>query len=255
MNPLASLPAVAVTAALIHNVVFHFLLGSCPCTGATRRPGAALALGLAVTAVTTLTAPLTWLLTWTVLTPGAPLTSLVAGLFMSPDAAARVDLGVFTYLVTIFLILAAARAVEFLVRRLRPALDLPLLSANCVVLFVCLEAANHAACAPAGLWPLWRTLVYAVFSGLGFTLALVLLGSLQDRLDAADSPASLRGPGLLLIVAGILAMAFMGFTGLEKPYTPPPAPESAAVSQSRPASASAPAASEPAEPAEPTEQP
>jgi Na+-translocating ferredoxin:NAD+ oxidoreductase subunit A len=64
-------------------------------------------------------------------------------------------------------------------------------------------------------WGLDRALIYAVCSGLGFMLAIVIMAGIREDLDHADVPAPLRGPAITLIIAGILALAFLGFTGMD----------------------------------------
>ena len=92
---------------------------------------------------------------------------------------------------------------------------LPLITTNCAILFACLEIMKHLQ-DPTKLWGLHEALVLAIGGGIGFTIAISLMAGIREELDLADVPKPLRGPGIALLVAGILAMAFMGFTGVDK---------------------------------------
>jgi electron transport complex protein RnfA len=94
---------------------------------------------------------------------------------------------------------------------------LPLITTNCAILFACLEIMKHVAgeANPANMWGLHQALTLAIFGGLGFTVAIVIMAGIREDLDLCDVPKPLRGPGITLIVAGILALAFMGFTGID----------------------------------------
>jgi electron transport complex protein RnfA len=92
---------------------------------------------------------------------------------------------------------------------------LPLITTNCAILFACLEIMKHLQ-DPTQLWGLTESLTLAVGGGLGFTLAIVLMAGIREELELCDVPKPLRGAGITLIVAGIMAMAFMGFAGVDK---------------------------------------
>ena len=68
---------------------------------------------------------------------------------------------------------------------------------------------------PAAAWDLGRALALGIFGGVGFTIAIVIMAGIREELDLCDVPESFRGPAITLIVGGILAMAFMGFTGVD----------------------------------------
>ena len=213
----------AVSTALINNMVFHFFVGNCPFIGVSRRVDTAFGMGAAVTFVTTVAAMLSWTVTYFILAPGAPLTRLAAGVFMSPQAAAQVDLSILSYTVYIFLIAGAVQLVEMYLRKFFPALYkafgvyLPLITTNCVILFVCLEVGKRAAAHGTPIyWRLDETLVYSFFAGLGFLIAIVIMAGIREELEHCDVPKPLRGAGITLIIAGILSLAFMGFTGMVK---------------------------------------
>jgi electron transport complex protein RnfA len=94
---------------------------------------------------------------------------------------------------------------------------LPLITTNCVILFVCLEIMKHVSGATGPLfWDLGQALTYSVFAGVGFLLAIVIMAGIREELDHCDVPKCLRGPGITMIIAGLLALAFMGFAGVDK---------------------------------------
>jgi electron transport complex protein RnfA len=224
MDYVGSIILMAVGTALINNMVFHFFVGNCPFIGVSRRVDTAFGMGAAVTFVTTIAAMLSWIVTYFVLAPGAPVSRWVAGFFLPPEQAASIDLSILSYAVYIFVIAGSVQFVEMYVRKFFPPLYkafgvfLPLITTNCVILFVCLEVGKRAAF-PAGSldhWGLDMSLVYAFFAGFGFLIAIVIMAGIREELDQADIPKPLRGAGITLILSGILALAFLGFTGVDR---------------------------------------
>jgi electron transport complex protein RnfA len=222
MDYVGSIILIAVSTALINNMVFHFFVGNCPFIGVSRKLDMAFGMGAAVTFVTTLAATLSWTCTYFILAPGAPLTTWLWRT-ISPHSHAVVDLSILNYIVYIFVIAASVQLVEMYVRKFFPALYkafgvfLPLITTNCVILFVCLEIMKHVSGATGPVfWDLGKTLVYAVFAGLGFMMAIVIMAGIREDLDLADVPRPLRGAGITMIIAGLLALAFMGFAGVDK---------------------------------------
>jgi len=215
MEHLTSLLLIGVGAALINNFVLHYFVGICPFIGVSRRVDMAFGMGAAVTFVISIAALLSWTLTYFVLRAGAPLTTWIAG--------REIDLSILNYIVYIFVIASSVQLVEMYVRKFFPPLYksfgvfLPLITTNCAILFACLEILKHVSGAPAGeMWGLDQALTLAVFGGLGFTLAIVIMAGIREELDLCDVPVPLRGAAITLIVAGILALAFMGFTGVDR---------------------------------------
>ncbi len=234
MNYLVDIFLIAVSAALINNFVLYYFVGICPFVGVSRNVEMAFGMGCAVTFVITIAAFISWAVTTFVLIPGAPLTAWVGGFFMPAGQAARIDLTVLSYVVYIFAISSSVQFVEMYVRKFFPELYksfgvyLPLITTNCAILFACLTIMSHVAVDnPADAWDLGRALTLAVFGGIGFTIAIVIMAGIREDLDFCDVPAALRGAAITLIVAGVLAMAFMGFTGvdsgLQKALKPGPA--------------------------------
>jgi len=246
MEPFIILVHIFIGAALINNFVLHYFVGICPFLGVSRRVDTAFGMGCAVTFVISIAAMLSWAFTYFILRPGAPLPAwawTVSGdllrwtcvhLFLQPgeslpgwlqqmigtDPAAAVDLSVLSYIMYIFVIASSVQFVEMYVRKFFPHLYksfgvfLPLITTNCAILFACLEIMKHLQ-DPDQLWGLHQALVLAVGGGVGFTIAISLMAGIREELDTCDVPAPLKGPGIALIVAGIMAMAFMGFTGVD----------------------------------------
>lgn len=220
MSYLASLLVLAITTALINNMVFHFFVGNCPFIGVSRKVDMAFGMGAAVTFVTTIAAVLSWITTYFIMAPGAPFATWLYRLF-THDPAKVSDLSILSYIVYIFLIAWAVQLVEMYVRKFFPALYkafgvfLPLITTNCVILFVCLEIMKHIGAGAADPWGLDKALVYAFFAGVGFLIAIVIMAGIREELDHCDVPKPLRGPGITLIIAGILSLAFMGLTGVD----------------------------------------
>ena len=223
MNYLIDILLIALGAALINNFVLYYFVGICPFIGVSRRVSMAFGMGAAVTFVITIAAFLSWTITTFVLMPGAPLTRMAAGLFMSAESAARVDLTILSYIVYIFAIAASVQFVEMYVRRFFPTLYkafgvfLPLITTNCAILFACLTIMSHVVGAdnPADRWDLGRALALAFFGGVGFTIAIVIMAGIREELELCDIPKPFRGAAIALVIGGILAMAFMGFTGVD----------------------------------------
>ncbi len=223
MEYLVEIFLISISAALINNFVLYYFVGICPFIGVSRQVDMAVGMGSAVTFVMTIAVFISWTITTLVLKPGAPLASWVAARFMPPEAAATIDLTILTYIVYIFAIASAVQFVEMYVRRFYPPLYksfgvfLPLITTNCAILFACLTVMSHIIGVdnPADTWDLGRALTLGIFGGVGFTIAIVIMAGIREELDFCDIPEPFKGAAITLIVGGILAMAFMGFTGVD----------------------------------------
>lgn len=182
------------TAILVNNIVFAQFLGICPFIGVSKNLESAFGMSMAVTFVMAVATAVTWLLQHYVLLP----------------------LGL-VYIQTIAFILVIAilvQMLEIIMKKTSPALYaalgvfLPLITTNCAVLGVAIIVAQKD-------FGFLYSIVYAVATALGFALALVLFAGIRTQLAMADVPRSMRGVPVALIVAGILAMAFMGFSGIK----------------------------------------
>ncbi len=220
MEHLANLLLIGIGAALIHNFVLYYFVGLCPFMGVSKKIDMALGMGLAVTFVIAIASTLSWTFTFYVLRPGAPLTTWAWSLIRGE--AGEVDLTVLAYLVYIFAIASSVQFVEMYLRKYFPPLYksfgifLPLITTNCAILFACLEIMkNVVGVDAAAMWGLDKALVLSVGGGLGFTLAIVIMAGIREELELAEIPRPMRGAPIAFIIAGILALAFMGFAGVD----------------------------------------
>ena len=186
--------SIIITAIFVNNIVFAQFLGICPFLGVSKRISSAVGMCMAVTFVMAIATVVTYLLQMYVLVP----------------------LGI-TFLQTIVLILVIAALVqvlEIIMKKAMPVLYqalgvfLPLITTNCAVLGVAILVIQKN-------MTLTESLVYAVATALGFTLALIIFAGIREQLALARVPKAMKGTPIALITAGILAMAFMGFAGIK----------------------------------------
>jgi electron transport complex protein RnfA len=199
---LGQLLAIVVGAIFVSNFVLARFLGLCPFVGVSKDSESALGMGMAVIFVMTMASLVTWFVYNYVLVPLE-----------------------ITYLRTIAFILVIATLVQFVemvIEKTSPTLHkslgiyLPLITTNCAVLGV--AVVNVDEFMTTGLArnaSFIYTLVHGFSAGLGFTLALVLMAAIRERLDLIDVPRSMRGIPITFIVAGLMAIAFLGFSGLK----------------------------------------
>ncbi len=218
MDTFIALIQIVIGAALINNFVLHYFVGICPFLGVSRRVDTAFGMGCAVTFVISIAALLSWTFTYFILRPGAPLPEWVWRTVSGEPGT--VDLSVLSYIMYIFVIASSVQFVEMYVRKFFPSLYksfgvfLPLITTNCAILFACLEIMKQLQ-DPAKVWGLHQALAMAVGGGIGFTIAITLMAGIREELEMCDVPKPLAGAGIALITAGILAMAFMGFAGVD----------------------------------------
>jgi Na+-translocating ferredoxin:NAD+ oxidoreductase subunit A len=223
VNYLIDIFLISITAALINNFVLYYFVGICPFIGVSRQVDMAVGMGAAVTFVMAIAVFLSWTITYLILMPGALVSTWVAKLFVSAEMASHLDLTILSYIVYIFAIAASVQLVEMYVRKFYPPLYksfgvfLPLITTNCAILFACLVVMSHIVGVenPSKIWDLGRALALGIFGGVGFTIAIVIMAGIREELDMCDIPEPFKGAAITLIVAGILAMAFMGFTGVD----------------------------------------
>ena len=214
---------IAIGAALINNFVFYYFVGICPFIGVSRQVDMAVGMGSAVTFVMIIAVFISWTITSLILVPGAPISSWVAGFFISSEQAANINLTILAYIVYIFSISSSVQFVEMYMRKFYPPLYksfgvfLPLITTNCAILFACLTVMSKIVGVenPAEVWDLGRALALGLFGGVGFTIAIVIMAGIREELDLCDIPVPFKGAAITLIIGGILAMAFMGFTGVD----------------------------------------
>lgn len=235
MSYIGSLILVAISAAVINNFVLYYFVGLCSYLGISRRLDVSFGMSCAVCFVIAMAAVLAWTVTYFILRPGAPLAMWVWRL-ISPGSPRVIDLSILNYIVYIFVIAASVQFVEMYIRKFQPGLYrafgvyLPLITVNCCILWACLEIGKQVTPGGPQAWGLDKALVYAVSGGLGYTIAIVVMAGIREELEHCDVPAALRGAPITLVIAGILAMAFSGFAGVNtrldnllKPPEGPPA--------------------------------
>ena len=194
MDQIYQLLAITLGAILSNNFIFSQFLGICPFLGVSKKVDTAVGMGIAVTFVMGLASAMTWLVNNFILIP--------------------LDLG---YMQTVAFILVIASLVQFIemfLQKSMPALYtalgvyLPLITTNCAVLGVALLNIQNN-------YNFISSVVYGITGGLGFLLAIVLFASIRERLVFADYPKAFEGFPIALITAGLMALAFMGFSGLK----------------------------------------
>lgn len=245
MDYIIDIGLISIGAALINNFIFYYFVGICPFIGVSRNVDMAFGMGCAVTFVMSIAGFLSWTITTMVLIPGAPLSTFVAGFFLPAETARSIDLTILSYIIYIFVISASVQFVEMYMRKFLPMLYksfgvfLPLITTNCAILFACLAILSHVSGVenPADAWDLGRALAWSLFGGIGFTISIVIMAGIREELELCDIPKPFQGAAITLVVGGILAFAFMGFTGvdtgLRKALTSADAASHAVIEESR----------------------
>lgn len=187
-----SLWSVFIGACLINNFVLAYFLGICPFLGVSAKLNTAVRMGAAVTFVMLVSSMAAFGINALLLMIGAPYLKLVS---------------------FIAVIASTVQLVEMFVKKTSPVLFralgifLPLITTNCAILAVALFQTNKG-------YGFFQSVVYALGAGVGFTLALVLLAGIREKLELAQPPEVVKGTAITLIVAGLLSICFMGFAGL-----------------------------------------
>jgi electron transport complex protein RnfA len=181
------------SAAVVNNFVLSYFLGICPFVGVSKKVSSAVDMGLAVTFVMGISASVTWLIYHLLLVP--------------------FHMEFLEYVSFILVIASLVQLVEMFIRKVsKPLYDvmgiyLPLITTNCAILGLALFAVLRE-------YNFEESLVFAVGAGLGFTLALVIMAGIREELELAAIPKPFQGAAITMIIAGSLALAFMGFSGL-----------------------------------------
>ncbi|MEW6358963.1 MAG: NADH:ubiquinone reductase (Na(+)-transporting) subunit E [Planctomycetota bacterium] len=206
MTPSQSIFVVFFAAAITNNILLTYFLGMCPFLGCSREIRTAVGLGAAVVFVTTCTAALNWLVYYFFLGKGA----LV---WLLGSAAASLDLTYLRFIIFIVVIAAFVQFVEIVIERVSMRLYyalgvfLPLITVNCAILGVALFMVIRE-------YDFLNAVAYGAGSGVGWALAIVAMAGIRERMKRSQVPKGLEGPGITLIIAGIMALAFMGFSGM-----------------------------------------
>ena len=183
-----------ITAIFVNNVVFSQFLGICPFLGVSKKVETAAGMGAAVAFVLTIATIVTYLIQIYVL-----------------DAN---GLGYLQTITFIFVIAALVQMVEIVLKKVSPALYqalgvfLPLITTNCCILGVAILVIQKQ-------YDLLTGVVYAFSTALGFALALIVFAGIREQLSLVNVPKGMQGMSIALVVAGLLAMAFMGFSGVD----------------------------------------
>ncbi len=181
------------SAAIVNNFVLAYFLGICPFIGVSNKLSSAFSMGLATTFVMVLTAIITWLIYHLVLVP--------------------FDIEYLQYVSFILVISSLVQFVEMFIKKVSQPLYralgifLPLITTNCAILGLALFMVLKD-------YDFLQSIFYGVGAGAGFTLAISIMAGIREELDLADIPKAFRGAPITLIVAGLLALAFMGFAGM-----------------------------------------
>lgn len=182
-----------ISASITHNFVLTYFLGICPYIGVSKKISQAIGMGVAVTFVMTLAASTTWLIYHFLLE--------------------RFGMPFLQYVSFILVIASLVQIVEMFIRKSSPVLYralgiyLPLITTNCAILGLTLFMVLRN-------YDFFESVIFGLGAGCGFTLALVIMAGIREELEFCNVPRPLQGAGITLIIAGLLALAFMGFGGL-----------------------------------------
>lgn len=182
-----------ISAFLVNNVVFTQFLGICPFLGVSKKVDTAIGMGAAVTFVVTIATLITYAIQKLVLDP--------------------LSIGFMQNIAFILVIASVVQMMEMVIKKISPSLFqalgvfLPLITTNCMVLGVAISVIQKD-------FNLGESIIYAVGTAAGYTLAIVIFATIREQLAKTKVPEALSGIPIALITAGILAMAFMGFSGI-----------------------------------------
>ena len=180
-----------ISAALVNNVVLSRFLGLCPFLGVSKKTSTALGMGAAVIAVITLSSAITFVIDHFIL---------------------RDNLVYLRTIVFILIIAALVQTVEIILKKKMPSLYkalgvyLPLITTNCAVLGVAIDSAQKS-------YTFAETMIYSIGTAIGFLIAIFLMAGIRERIEHNDIPESFKGMPIVLVTAGLMAIAFFGFKG------------------------------------------
>ena len=203
METLASLFSIAVTYAIINNVVLSQFLGICPFLGVSKKTETASGMGLAVIFVITI---------------AAFVTGVINKFILANEAILKMGIDL-RYLKTIVFILVIASLVQFVemfLKKSMPALYeslgvfLPLITTNCAVLGVALNAVTYE-------YDLLQTVVYGLATGIGFFIAIVLMAGIREKIEYNDIPKPFQGTATVLLISTLMAIAIKKPTPVARP--------------------------------------
>ncbi|MBO1362400.1 NADH:ubiquinone reductase (Na(+)-transporting) subunit E [Prevotella sp. A2931] len=194
----------------VDNMIFAYFLGMCSYLAVSKNVKTSLGLGLAVTFVLLITVPVDYFLQTKVLGPDC----LVSG----------VDLSYLSFILFIAVIAGITQLVEMVVEKYSPSLYsalgifLPLIAVNCAIMGASLFMQQRILMDPdstQSIVSVWDSIAYAIGSGLGWTLAIVSMGAIREKMEYCNVPKPLQGLGITFITVGLMAMAMLCFSGLK----------------------------------------
>lgn len=197
---------IALKGIFIENMIFAYFLGMCSYLAVSKTVKTATGLGLAVIFVLGVTVPVNWLLENYILKEGA--------LSWLGDEFATTDLSFLSFIMFIAVVAAIVQLVEMMVEKFTPALYgalgifLPLIAVNCSILGGALFMQERQ------YSTIGEATTFAVGSGIGWFLAIVLLAAIREKIKYSHVPAPLRGLGITFIITGLMGIAFMSFSGI-----------------------------------------
>ena len=197
-----------VRSVFIDNMIFAYFLGMCSYLAVSKTVKTSFGLGIAVVFVLLITVPVNYLLDNFVLKAGA--LSWLLG-----ESAANIDLSFLSFIMFIAVIAAIVQLVEMVVEKFAPALYnqlgifLPLIAVNCAIMGASLFMQER------GYANIGEATAFGLGSGIGWLLAIVGLAAIREKMAYSDVPAPLKGLGITFITVGLMAMAFMCFSGLK----------------------------------------
>jgi len=198
-----SLLSIFLNSVFVGNILLAYFLGMCSFLAISKNLDTAIGLGFAVTFVLSITTPVNWLIYYYLLSPGA----------MAWAGLPSVDLSFLKFIIFIAVIAGIVQALEMIIDRYSPPLYtalgvfLPLIAVNCAILGTSLFMVERN-------YNFIESVVFGASSGIGWMLAIVTMAGIRKKLRYADIPKGLEGFGVSMIVAGLMAMAFMLFSGI-----------------------------------------
>jgi electron transport complex protein RnfA len=190
--PAESLSGIFLNAVLVNNFVLALFLGICPFLGVSGKLKTAASMGAATTLVMVISSLCAYVLNLLLVHFGMEFLRLISYIVVIASAVQLVEMSMKKFSPVLFRALG---------------IYLPLITTNCAVLGIALFQTNKG-------YDVWQCLVYSVGAGAGFSLALILMAGLREKLELANVPNVSQGTALTLILAGLLSLAFMGFAGL-----------------------------------------
>ena len=193
MNGIISSLVIIINAIFVNNIVMAQFLGCCPFLGVSKKLDTAVSMGLAVTFVMALSSVITYIIQYCLLVP--------------------LHIEYMQTVVFILVIASLVQFVEMVIQKMSPALYnalgiyLPLITTNCAVLGVALINVQKD-------YTILQGTVYGLATAIGFTIAMVLMAGLREKMEYNDIPESFKGMPIVLLTAMLMSMAFMGFSGM-----------------------------------------